>query len=321
MTTRQMLAVAGTFEEALPCVRDHSRWGRHRDGCPLEGCSGCLPAMASVGSLCASCFRRLSDLLEMIPGLVRHAAEQRIPVGSVRYDKVRVDTSTGTDAPLPMNVEVDDAINALWSALVAWTASIADELDVRAPQPITPAVRALVALNIDRLPVGVSVASAHAEFSALVRWHQANARAITVSSQVSDWIDALALAVRAMRGRWPVDPPRRRIRCPHCSDGWCEVDYSEPKPPLAPQPFLEECDACGIEPTPAEEESALVGFVPARLKTTVPTETVQILRNHLNGWYARCDVHGPIGTFHPTEALVHTDVDVIEHANTYGTGQ
>jgi len=80
--------------------------------------------------------RRYTWHLDQLPGLVEAMRSDVLPIGAAVYDRDRVDQSR--DAPVPFRVEVVDAIDDLWAALVEYADNVDELLQVHAPVVLAP---------------------------------------------------------------------------------------------------------------------------------------------------------------------------------------
>lgn len=84
--------------------------------------------------------RRYTWHLDQLPGLFEAMRSDVVPIGAVRYDRDRVDVSAD-GAPVPFRVEVVDAIDDLWSALVEYSENVDELLQTHAPAVLAPLPR------------------------------------------------------------------------------------------------------------------------------------------------------------------------------------
>ena len=105
------------------CSVDHVVPGRHLDGCPVDGCSGCWPALALDGlQVCGWHARRTRWAIAQAPDVVGHLREHVEP-GSATGDRV----GGSRTPPEPLSLDAVAAADDLHAALASWVLLVLEE--------------------------------------------------------------------------------------------------------------------------------------------------------------------------------------------------
>ncbi len=184
------------------CIVGHDVPGLHREGCPIEGCAGCMPAVAvSDLQVCGWHERRILDGLDELPGLWVDLADPRRskPLGGVR--------SASTGSPMLISDDARHARSAIKALLASWCLVLAEDYAMRVPADTVEAMAAHVRQHAPRL-----LNSEHAD--------QLCADLLGHVDEDGDRYEGAAHLARRLAH--PSPAARQRIRC-DCGD-WVRVD-------------------------------------------------------------------------------------------------
>ena len=205
------------------CIVGHDVPGLHREGCPIEGCAGCMPAVAvSDLQVCGWHRARLVWAISAAPDLVGHILEH-VDVGSSGLD---IAGSHGSKAPpAPINLTAVDDANTVHATLASWALLVLEERpgDFEGPDwagsDIRPAYKRRVAGGgMFYAPARIVGVESSAATMAVARW---------LLNQLDwcltqPWADEMAEEIPTLIGRrraaWPTEEHDAHlpIPCPQC---------------------------------------------------------------------------------------------------------
>lgn len=163
--------------------------------------------------------KRYTRHLDQLPGLFEAMRSDVLPIGAVRYDRDRVDMSRD-GVPVPFRVEVVDAIDDLWAALVQYSENVAQLLEADLPRVSVWRVGSEVA--------GVSSsADVRSDAYALIAWLIERADVILPLQELDDPQEYLFALIRSNARRFMSPVPERGRRCKVCGAAQVRVSWSD----------------------------------------------------------------------------------------------
>lgn len=178
--------------------------------------------------------------LDQVPGLLEVMRAEIVPLAAFNYDAVRVDVSRD-GAPAPFRVDLMDAADDLWAALVQY----AENVQELVPAPLAPLP------NVGRWRLRGEVAGirasadVRADAFAIVAWLVDRVHWVAPLEQLGDSEDHLFRLVRQLRARHVTKPVRRqRPRpCSLCGEGEVVVRFADDGSARGAR--VAKCDTCG----------------------------------------------------------------------------
>jgi hypothetical protein len=141
--------------------------------------------------------------LDQIPGLLDLMRAEAVSISAFDYQAVRVQTSRD-GAPVPFRVEVIDAVDDLWAALVQY----ADNVQDLVPAPLAP-LPGVARWRARGEVAGIrTTADVRRDAIVIVGWLVDRVEWIAPLAQLGDTEDHLFAQVRAAHGQYG-DPDRR----------------------------------------------------------------------------------------------------------------